>query len=69
MKISFSRMKTDLNNLIRFHRVESTSRGQEGTGIGLSLGLELVKTHGGTLNVESECGIGSKFSVKLLRGE
>lgn len=61
--------KNELNKIFdRFHRVESTSRGQEGTGIGLSLASELVKTHGGTLNVESECGIGSKFSVQLLRG-
>jgi signal transduction histidine kinase/DNA-binding NarL/FixJ family response regulator len=54
----------------RFHRVRATpSRTDEGTGIGLSLVLELVKAHGGNLHVESEPGAGTTFTVFLRRGD
>lgn len=37
----------------RFHRVESVSRSHEGTGIGLALIKELIKLHGGIMEIES----------------
>jgi PAS domain S-box-containing protein len=50
----------------RFHRVEGArGRTHEGTGIGLSLVQELVKLHGGTVEVESRLGSGSTFRVAL----
>ncbi|MDQ2901425.1 MAG: ATP-binding protein, partial [Acidobacteriota bacterium] len=50
----------------RFHRVEGAmGRTQEGTGIGLALVQELVKLHGGTVQVKSEAGRGSEFTVVL----
>ncbi|ORY86726.1 hypothetical protein BCR35DRAFT_302457 [Leucosporidium creatinivorum] len=52
----------------RFHRVESNSRTAGGTGIGLALTLELVKTLGGKLDVESAVNQGSTFTVTLRRG-
>lgn len=52
----------------RFHRVKSTSRSQEGTGIGLALTLEIVKVLGGTMDVQSVLGEDSTFSVRLPYG-
>ncbi|KAG8887667.1 hypothetical protein FRB98_009229 [Tulasnella sp. 332] len=37
----------------RFHRVSTTARSHEGTGIGLALTRELVRIHGGHMRVES----------------
>src|SRR5207245_2000412 len=60
----------DLPHLFeRFYRArEACSRSHEGTGIGLSLVQELVKLHGGTIDVTSRPGEGTTFSVALPRG-
>jgi signal transduction histidine kinase/ligand-binding sensor domain-containing protein/DNA-binding response OmpR family regulator len=53
----------------RFYRGnEATGQHQPGTGIGLALARELVALHGGKLEVESEEGFGSTFTVSLLLG-
>ncbi len=46
----------------RFFKVDQ-SRGldKKGTGLGLSLVKNIMKAHGGTIRVESELGVGSKF--------
>jgi signal transduction histidine kinase/DNA-binding response OmpR family regulator len=50
----------------RFHRVPNArSRTHEGTGIGLSLVRELVRLHGGTINVSSEEGVGTEFVIRI----
>ncbi|OKH43482.1 hypothetical protein NIES2101_30320 [Calothrix sp. HK-06] len=50
----------------RFYRVEnSQGRSFEGSGIGLSLVQELVKLHGGAINVTSTFGQGSCFTVTI----
>ena len=53
----------------RFHRVQGTrGRSYEGSGIGLSLVQELVKLHGGALQVSSRVGQGSTFTVSVPMG-
>jgi signal transduction histidine kinase len=55
--------------LERFHRVEGAAgRSAEGSGIGLALVQELVQLHGGTLEAESELGVGTTFRVRLPFG-
>ena len=53
----------------RFHRVENArGRTHEGSGIGLALVQELVKLHGGAINIESELGKGTTFTVSIPLG-
>jgi signal transduction histidine kinase len=37
----------------------------EGTGLGLSLSYDIIKAHGGTLNVETDKGEGTEFIILL----
>jgi len=39
-----------------------------GTGLGLSLSYDIVKSHRGEIKVESEVGKGSEFLIKLSAG-
>lgn len=52
-----------------FDRFAQESKGQaraySGCGLGLSICNELVEMMGGTIQVESELGLGSKFTVRL----
>ena len=49
----------------RFYRVDNTIGYAQGSGIGLTLTKELVKTHHGTISVESKPGEGSVFTVRI----
>lgn len=47
-------------------QVESSyTRRYDGTGLGLSLVNRIVELHGGSVDVESEVGRGSRFTVTL----
>ena len=50
----------------RFRQADSSSsRSYAGMGIGLALAKDLVEMHGGSIDVESEEGSGSHFTVRL----
>lgn len=50
----------------RFHRVQSKeTAGIAGTGLGLALALHVVEAHSGRIDVASDPGRGSTFSVRI----
>jgi signal transduction histidine kinase/CheY-like chemotaxis protein len=63
--------KERIDNIFdRFYQVDgSHTRESEGTGIGLALTKELVELHKGKIQVESEEGEGSTFTIMLPLGK
>jgi len=60
----------DLRQLfVPFSQVDSSlTREYEGTGLGLALVQKLTDLHGGSVDVESEVGKGSRFTINLPMG-
>ena len=52
-----------------FERIElSRNRSIEGTGLGMSITMQLIKLMGGSLDVKSVYGEGSCFVVRIMQG-
>lgn len=42
---------------------------EKGSGIGLNLTKKILEQHGGSLNIESQQGKGTKVTIKLSKAE
>ncbi len=49
-----------------FYRVEGSAKGAPGAGLGLAICRRIVQELGGSISVESELGVGSTFTVRIL---
>ena len=49
----------------KFYRSQATEASVQGTGLGLSICKKIVEAHNGYIEVQSEVGIGTTFSVHL----
>ncbi|HQH72289.1 MAG TPA: HAMP domain-containing sensor histidine kinase, partial [bacterium] len=49
----------------RFYRTTASKKFAKGSGLGLSIAMELVALHGGSITVTSEAGKGSIFTLLL----
>ena len=48
-----------------FYRGKNLPEGERGSGVGLSITKRIIEAHGGSIEVESELGKGSKFTILL----
>jgi two-component system, OmpR family, sensor histidine kinase KdpD len=53
----------------KFYRGRYDRSAVQGTGMGLAIAKEILQAHGGSLNVESQLGYGSRFTMSLRPAE
>jgi len=58
-----------VKDLNRIFEPYFTTKGHKGTGMGLYLAQQIIKAHGGTIEVKSEAGKGTEFIVRLPKYE
>jgi len=46
-----------------------TTKGEQGTGMGLDVAKSIIAAHGGTIDCETKSGAGAKFTIRLPRVE
>jgi signal transduction histidine kinase len=51
----------------RFYRTPYAEAIQQGMGLGLAIANEIVRAHGGTIEVSSRRGEGATFTVRIPR--
>jgi len=52
-------------NMKKVFDIFFTTKGPQGTGMGLTLAYRIIKDHGGDIAVESEVGKGTTFTISL----
>ncbi|QUH18770.1 sensor histidine kinase [Alkaliphilus sp. B6464] len=58
--------KEDLDNLFeRYYRGTNTGESHKGSGLGMAIAKQIIEIHGGTIDVKSTIGVGTKIIVIL----
>lgn len=59
----------EANQISRIFAPFHSSKGAKGTGLGLPVSQKILREHGGDISVQSEVGVGSKFTLYWPIGE
>lgn len=65
VKITDTGQGIPAEDLSRIFEPFYTTKGQKGTGLGLAITWGIINSHDGTIDVESEQGKGTTFTVRL----
>lgn len=68
VKISDTGTGMDDDVMSRIFNPFFSTKGSRGTGLGLAVSFGIIKRHGGAIDVESELGRGSEFTITLPAG-
>ncbi|AFS77602.1 two-component system signal transduction histidine kinase [Gottschalkia acidurici 9a] len=49
----------------RYYRGTNTGKRHKGSGLGMAIARDIIETHGGVINIESEIGVGTKIEIIL----
>ena len=52
-------------NVRNLFKVFFSTKGSKGTGLGLAVTQKVIHEHGGTIDVESQLGVGTTFRIRL----